>query len=317
MSRYRTALPQLKGETFVTDGGMETTFVFHDGIDLPDFAAIVLRSTPEGRAHLRDYYERYLTLSRPFSGGFILDLPTWRASSDWGRRLGYDAAALRAVHEQAADMLVDLRDRHETDDRPIVVNGVIGPRGDGYRSEAVPVEEAATYHGAQVRTIAGTACDLVTAYTLGSIGEAAGIAVAAREADMPVALSFTVETDGRLVTGPTLREAIETVDELTGGYPAYYLVNCAHPSHFASELDQAAAWLDRILGIRANASTRSHAELDEATEIDAGDPVDLGRRYRDLSRRMPRLRIFGGCCGTDHRHVAAICDAVLDRRYAA
>lgn len=171
-------------------------------------------------------------------------------------------------------------------------------------------EEAQLYHSMQMREFAGSDADMVTAVTLNYIDEALGIVRAAQEFKMPLAVSFTVETDGRLPSGECLREAIETVDRLSANYPLYHMINCAHPEHFDQVLTQG-AWLKRIRGIRANSSNKSHAELDAATEIDVGDPQNLGQRYSKLRARLPNLVVLGGCCGTDHRHLAAITDACL------
>jgi S-methylmethionine-dependent homocysteine/selenocysteine methylase len=149
---------------------------------------------------------------------------------------------------------------------------------------------------------------MVTAITMTYVEEAVGVALAAREARIPAAISFTVETDGHLPSGQPLGEAIQQVDEETGRAPAYYQVNCAHPSHFDGVLDTGGEWRERIRGVRANASTMSHAELDEATELDDGDPADLGERYATLAATLPNLNVLGGCCGTDHRHVRAACE---------
>jgi S-methylmethionine-dependent homocysteine/selenocysteine methylase len=152
--------------------------------------------------------------------------------------------------------------------------------------------------------------DLVTAVTMTHAGEAIGIARAAAAAGLPSAISFTVETDGRLPDGRGLRESLEATDEATDGAPAYYMINCAHPMHFAGVLeDDDSAWRERICGLRANASALSHAELDEAEELDEGDPEDLGRRYRALRDALPAATVLGGCCGTDVRHVRAILEA--------
>ena len=198
--------------------------------------------------------------------------------------------------------------------RPCVISGAIGPRGDGYKAGNMDAAEAEAYHAAQIAAFVEGGADMVTAFTLTSINEAIGIARAARKQGIPAVISFTVETDGRLVNGETLREAIETVDRETGGAPEYFMINCAHPTHFENALQAGEAWTKRIHGVRANASTKSHAELDESTMLDAGDPRDLGRRYRDLRRAFPAMRMLGGCCGTDHRHVQAICEAVLPPR---
>lgn len=311
MSKYRDDLPQLKGGTYLTDGGMETTLIFHEGADLPHFAAFVLLAEPAGRKQLKDYYTRYLDIAAKGETGFVLDTATWRTNPDWGAKLGYSAEALKAANEDAVDLLSELRTVYERPGAPIVISGAIGPRGDGYKAGNMDAAEAEAYHAAQIETFAGTEADMVTAFTLTSIDEAIGIARAAKRVNMPCAISFTVETDGNLVTGSTLRQAIEAVDAATGSYPHYYMINCAHPSHFDQVVTGDAAWLKRIGGIRANASKMSHQQLDESETLDAGDPADLGRRYLKLTRHMPQLRILGGCCGTDHRHVAAICEACV------
>jgi homocysteine S-methyltransferase len=151
---------------------------------------------------------------------------------------------------------------------------------------------------------------MVSAITMNYPEEAIGIALAAKDAGMPVVISFTVETDGKLASGATIGEAITAVDLATGATPIYFMINCAHPTHFDNVLPEDEAWLGRIRGVRANASHKSHAELDEATELDDGDPDDLGRRYRALRRSLPRMNVLGGCCGTDHRHIAAIAEAM-------
>ena len=311
MAKYRNGLPQLTGGTFITDGGMETTMIFQEGIALPHFAAFVLLASEDGRQRMWNYYRRYLDIARRHGTGFVLDTATWRANPDWGQKLGYTAEALKAANEEAVDLLVGLRSAYERPEQPIVISGAIGPRGDGYKAGSMDAAEAEDYHTFQIAAFAGTEADMVTAFTLTNIDEAIGVARAAQSLGMPCAISFTLETDGRLVTGRSLQEAIETTDAATGGAPAYYMINCAHPSHFEGALDPDSAWVKRISGIRANASTMSHEQLDNSETLDAGDPEDLGRRYRKLIGRMPAVRVLGGCCGTDHRHVAAICEACL------
>lgn len=312
MAKYRHDLPQLKGGTFLSDGGMETTFIFHEGVDLPHFASFVLLDTEEGRDRLVAYYERYLSIARERGVGFILDSATWRANPDWGAKLGYDAAALSGVNAAAIELLHGLRRTFETPSTPCVISGAIGPRGDGYKAGRMDAAEAEAYHAAQIADFAHSEADMVAAYTLTGVEEAVGIARAARAHGMPCMISFTVETDGKLASGLALGEAIEAVDAASDAYPAYYMINCAHPTHFEQALAKDEAWLQRVFGVKANASARSHAELDESETLDAGDPADLGRRYGRLTRRFPTMRILGGCCGTDHRHVAAICEACVE-----
>ncbi|WP_448040378.1 homocysteine S-methyltransferase family protein [Bradyrhizobium liaoningense] len=311
MARYRNDLPQHRGGIFLTDGGMETTLIFRHGLELPHFAAFVLLDSADGRAHLKRYYEAYLRIARQHGVGFLLDSPTWRANPDWGAKLGYDAVGLEAINMRSISFLEELRGAWESPGMPCVISGAIGPRGDGYKAGNMDAAEAEAYHAAQIAAFAEAGADMVTAFTLNSINEAVGVVRAAKRQGIASAISFTVETDGRLIRGESLREAIESVDDATEHACEYFLINCAHPVHFESALAAGEAWVQRIHGIRANASIKSHAELDESEALDSGDPVDLGRRYLSLRRAFPQMRILGGCCGTDHRHVAAVCDACL------
>ncbi len=312
MTNYRARLPQLDADVFLTDGGIETTLIFDDGIDLPDFAAFALLDQPAGRAALERYFESYVAIALRDRVGLLLETPTWRASADWGARQGYDLDELARLNGDAVAMLAALRERYETATTPIVISGCIGPRGDGYQpGELMTVDEARSYHALQARTFAASGADLVTAITMTYVAEAIGVASAAQSVDMPVVISFTVETDGRLPAGQSLADAVRAVDAATGAYPAYYMVNCAHPTHFASVLDPAAGWVSRLGGVRANASTMSHAELDAAPELDAGDPQDLAARYRDLRTQHPSIKVLGGCCGTNHHHIDSISRACV------
>lgn len=302
-------LPHLVTDGFVTDGGLETTLIFHEGIDLPDFAAFPLLADEAGRAALARYYRAYQDIAERHGVGIVLDTPTWRASADWAIRLGWSLEELTAINRSAVDFV-----RRLTDERPdtvAVVNGAIGPRGDGYAvGEAMTSDAARTYHLLQARAFADAGADLVTAVTMTYTDEAVGIVEAARALDVPVAVGFTVETDGRLPSTQALREAIEEVDERTDSAPVYYMVNCAHPSHFVDVFTEGGRWLDRIKAIRANASRMSHAELDDAEELDRGDPAELAADYVTLADVLPDLRLVGGCCGTDHEHVATISTAL-------
>jgi homocysteine S-methyltransferase len=310
MQSYRSALPQLEGDLFLNEVGLETSLIFYDGIDLPCFAAFPLLETEDGKRKLREYYRPLLRLARDNRTGFILDTLTWRANADWGAQLGYDAAALVQANRRAVEFAFETAREFADPRYPVVLNGSIGPRGDGYRPDRLmTVSEAERYHGVQIATLSETALDMVTAFTLNYIDEAIGIALAARAHAIPAVLSFTVETDGRLPTGDTLQSAIEAVDRATGASPAYYMINCAHPSHFECTLGTGGAWRERILGLRANASAKSHAELDALSEIDAGDPLDLAAAHSALRARLPRLSVLGGCCGTDFRLLEAILTA--------
>lgn len=300
------ALPHINGPLFLNDSGLETTLVFHEGRDLPAFAAFPLLENEEDRTWLDRYYDRHLELAELHGAGFVIDTPTWRANPDWGAQLGYGAAELDRINREAVDFCRKIARRWKGRVAPIAVAGIIGPRGDGYRAGQASAAEAEAYHAPQIASFAAAGADLAAAYTIGSVEEAVGIARAAKAAGIAIAISFTVETDGRLASGCELGAAIMAADSETGGYPAYFMVNCAHPMHFAHLFADAPDWASRIRGLKANASTLSHAELDESQSLDEGDPEDLGQRVAGLRRMLPALTLLGGCCGTDHRHVGEI-----------
>lgn len=307
MTRYRSSLPQLTPHLFLTDGGIETTLIYHDGLILPEFAAFHLLRSEEGRAALRRYFVSYAEIARRHGSGLILESATWRASIAWGRKLGYGAAQLVEVNRAAVSLLEEIRADYATPDTPVIISGCVGPRGDGYvPSERMGVEDAERYHRPQIATFASTVADLVTAMTMNYVEEAIGVTRAARAVGMPVAIAFTVETDGRLPTGQSLAGAIAQVDADTERYPRYYMVNCAHPTHFAHILRDGNPVWQRLRGLRANASRLSHAELNAATALDAGNPDEFALSYEALREELPWLTILGGCCGTDHRHIEAV-----------
>jgi S-methylmethionine-dependent homocysteine/selenocysteine methylase len=310
MAKYRNNLPQLYGDKFLTDGGLETILVFHEGYELPEFAAFVLLINDDGREWLYKYYSTYATIARDNKVGFILESDTWRASSEWGKKLGYSKEALVDINRKAIELLQDIRTEYENEKSKMVISGCIGSRGDGYNpTDRMSEQEAERYHTAQIETFSETQADLVSAFTMTNTAEVIGLTRAAKSASMPVVISFTVETDGKLPSGQTLKEAIEKVDKETNNTPAYYMINCAHPTHFEGALASGESWVQRIRGIRANASTKSHVELDGCEELDEGNPVELGHQYKELTGRLHHLNVLGGCCGTDHRHVEEICKA--------
>ena len=300
---HDATLPQLAGRPVVTDGGLETDLIYHHDVDLPDFAAFVLADDERGRALLARYYDEYVDIARRAGAAVQLETPTWRASSDWGERLGYSAADLRRVNRDSVALLDGLRDRAGLE--TFLISGCLGPRGDGYvAGEVVDPDDAAAYHSPQIEAFAGAGADLVTALTLTGTGEAIGIVGAARAHGLPVAVSFTVEQDGRLPDGTLLSAAVAEVDGAAA--PDYFMVNCAHPSHIAPAFADPGEWCSRIVGLRANASSLSHEELDAAAELDEGDPVELTAAQDALRPHLPNLAVVGGCCGTDARHVAAM-----------
>ncbi len=313
MQQHSSLLTLLSRNLLLTDGGLETTLIFHEGINLPYFAAFDLLKNPLGQEILRKYYCTYADLAQKYQVGIILESPTWRANPDWGAKLGYSEAELTQMNLQSIVLLQDIRHEYQSQTLPVIISGCLGPRDDGYHpSTLMSVAEAHTYHTLQIQAFSKAKTDLVTAMTLTYPEEAIGITLAAQSSEMPVVISFTVETDGCLPTGQTLKEAIRQVDQETNDAPLYYMINCAHPLHFATILtDEAQLWLNRIQGLRANASMKSHAELDESVELDDGNPVELGRHYLEIRQKLNNLHIIGGCCGTDYRHVEEMCKAFL------
>lgn len=315
MTKYRHALPQLSGRRFLSDSGLETTMIFHEGIELPYFASFTMLGSDEGRNALRRYFDRHIAIAIQEKMGFILDTLTWRANADWGQKLGLSRSDLDRINREAVAFVETLRREYETPQSPMVVNGVFGPRGDGYRAESImTADEARRYHSAQMRSFTEAGADMVSAITMTHTGEAIGITRAAADEGLPVVVSFTVETDGYLPTGQTLADAIAETDAATSHGPAYYMVNCAHPAHFQDRLESGAEWMRRIRGIRANASRRSHAELDDAQDLDDGNPVELGLDYGAITAAHPHITVLGGCCGTDHRHIEEIARSSALRR---
>ncbi len=292
---------------YLADGGLETFMIFDKGHDLPCFSAAALLDSDVGRRDLTAYCETYIGLARASGRGFVIDAPTWRAGVAWAEPLGLSVDDVLAINTRAVAFVSAIRDQHESDTLPIVLNGLVGPAGDAYAPGTLLSDgEAFEIHTPQVHALGKAGVDMISAMTLTNADEASGIARAAKEIDLPVVLAFTLETDGQLPSGQPLHEAIAQVDAATGSAPLYYMINCAHPDHFRDVLDDSAAWTSRIGGIRCNASRMSHAELDEAEELDDGNPVELSDLSMELLKLLPNVRVVGGCCGTDHRHVGCM-----------
>ena len=308
MIKYRNHLPQLTSSTFMTDGGLETDLIFNKEIELPEFAAFDLLHSDNGKHILKNYYKDYLIIAKKKCKGFILEAPTYRANPDWVLKLGYSLEYLKTIHDIAIEELEDLRNEFENDNFKTPISVCIGPRGDGYvPNNTMTAKEAEEYHSYQIQVVSKTNADLVSALTMNYNEEAIGIVNAAKRNGIPVVISYTVETDGNLPSGQSLKDAIYSLDRITANYVSYYMINCAHPEHFENILEPNEIWTKRIKGIRANASNKSHAELDESEILDIGDKEKLAKDYKNLRNLLPNLNIIGGCCGTDHTHLHAIC----------
>lgn len=304
MSRYRNRLPQIEGGSFLVYVGTETDLIFSQGVDLPGFASYPLLETDEGTDMLLAYFRALINEGKEAGAGVILESPTWVANRDKAAPLGYTPDALADLNRRAIEVMAAARERWG--DVPTVLSANLGPRDDAYTpSDQMLVDEALAYHMEQLEVLAKTEVDLVSGYTLAYPAEATGMVLAARKLDLPIVVSFTVETDGNLPTGASVEDAIAEVDAATESYASYFMLNCAHPDHFDHVLEDA-PWIHRLKGIVANASRCSHAELDEAEQLDAGDPLELGQQLADIQNRLPHINILGGCCGTDMRHIRQI-----------
>jgi homocysteine S-methyltransferase len=311
VANYRSALPQLSGDLFLTDAGLETDLIFNHGIEIQEFAAHTLLPDAAGREALANYFRSFLRLACEMGAGFILDSQTWKAHMHWANDLRASADELRAANRDSIAFIAGLREEFKSDSMPIVLDGAIGPMGDAYAPNGmVTADEAEEYHSTQLGWLAETDVDMVTAFTFTQADEAIGVVRAADSVGLPIVVSFTVETDGNLPTGQPLGEAIQAVDEATESVAAYFMVNCAHPDHFSHVLEDS-EWVRRIRGLRCNASRKSHADLDESETLDDGDPIELGSQYKAMLEKMPWVNVFGGCCGSDLRHVTEIARAVI------
>lgn len=297
--------------TYLTDGGFETSMLFLEGFDLPAFAACVLLEDDVARAAMNRYFDRFLAMAETAGTGFVLDTNTWRSGTHWASAVGRSPAQMQDLTREAVRFAEAIRDRWQDRVSPILLNGVIGPAGDAYDGTlALDATTAEAIHAPQIALLATCGVDLITALTFGSIPEAIGVVRASIKAGVPAAISFTVETDGRLPDGTPLARAIRETDAATADAPLYYMINCAHPEHFRDVLGDE-AWCRRIRGIRANASRLSHAELDEAETLDDGNPEEFGVLHGELSKKLTALKVVGGCCGTDHRHVGCMAHTML------
>lgn len=308
----------LQERTLLTAAGTETYLLFQQGFDLPEFCAFTVFDDPEAWATLeRDYLGPVLQAAADHGHGLMLDALVWRAQPDFIEKLGRDADQLGPINADAVARTREAVERwrrangHDEASLPVLIAADIGPRGDGYKVEdaAVTVDAARDYHRLQIRAVADAGVDLVCALTMTGLNESLGIVEAATQCGLPVIISPTVETDGRLPDGSELGAFIRHIDEATGAAPLLYMVNCAHPAHLLPVLEAAReageSWLGRFRGFRANASRKSHEELDDSTELDRGDIDDLAREVAEMHATYG-LGVVGGCCGTDHEHLAAI-----------
>lgn len=310
----QSGLPQLNKQHMTCGGGFETWMQYVDGFELRHFCAFELLNDERGVACLRDYQRKLVEAAVANKFGVINEGLHYRASRDWGELIGFSSEALEEINIRGIEFYKDFAREYDSPDTPMLVGGVIGPRGDAYNVGRTPnAAEAEDYHSEQILTFKKAGADIVSALTFSSTEEAVGIARAAKAADIPVVISFFVAKGGRLNGGETLEEAITKVDAATGNAPAYYMINCTHPTEFEPALTDG-AWTERLGGFMPNAVAMETLDLCKLGHLEDGDPKELGGQMATLARRFPHIHVWGGCCGTDGRHIGQITQQVLEVR---
>lgn len=304
--------PQAKGTIYLTEGGQETEVMYRFGHDLPEFALYPLLERPDALEALRGMYTRYLEVAAAAGLSVLMGGLDYRASPDWGAKLGYSPEQLRDTQLRCIDFLREVAEPFKTRIPAILISGIVGPRGDAYSlNRTVTAESAEEYHFVQLSTLARVGVDLVTAMTFNSVPEAVGIARAAARVNLPLCISFTLDSGtSRLKSGPTLREAIEATDQEAGeDKPDFYGINCSHPLEFEPALEPG-AWARRLRMLRPNASAMDKISLCRIGHLEEGDPQELGRLMGELAGRYPQIDLWGGCCGTWDKHLGHIAQQV-------
>ena len=294
------------GRLMTTAGGFETWMQYVDGFELRHFCGFELLNDPRGVTCLRDYHRKVVEAAVASGFGVINEGLHYRASRDWGELIGFSKDALEEINLRGIEFYRDFAREYASPETPMLVGGVIGPRGDAYNVGRTPdAAEAEDYHSEQILTFRKAGADHVTAMTFSSFDEAIGLARAAKAADMPVVVSFIASNGGRLHGGETLEQAITRVDAETGNAPQYYMTNCTHPTEFEPALTPG-DWIQRLGGFMPNAVAMETLDLCKLGHLEDGDPEELGAQMAGLAKRFPHINVWGGCCGTDGRHIGEI-----------
>ena len=307
-------LPQQSGKLMTTAGGFETWMQYVDGFKLRHFCAFELLNDARGLGCLRDYHRKVVEAATANGFGVINEGLHYRSSRDWGELIGFSREALLEINVRGIEFYRDFAREYAGPDTPMLVGGVVGPRGDAYNIGRLPdAAEAEDYHSEQIRIFREAGADHVTAMTFSSVDEAIGVARAAKSVGIPVVISFLLARGGRLKGGETLEEAITRVDSATDDAPAYYMINCTHPTEFEPALT-AGKWISRLGGFMPNAVAMETLDLCKLGHLEDGDPVELGAQMGALAQRFPHINVWGGCCGTDGRHIGEITRQVREVR---
>lgn len=309
--------PRLENKFYLTAGGTETEILYKWGYELPEFAMFTLLDDEEANECVRNMYRRYFEVAAKNNTGLVIEGHDYRASPDWAGKLGISLENLAEIQHRIINFLTDLKTEFDGKVSDVVITGGIGPRGDAYGTGGnISEAEAEDYHSVQLSTLKDTDADMAVALTFNNIPEAVGIVRAATKIGIPIGISLTLNTESRLSSGPSLREAIEAIDENTDEGAAWYGTNCSHPLEFEPAISEEGAWRQRLRLIRPNAAKMEKISLCKLGHLEDGDPIELGAQMGDVASRFPSVDIIGGCCGTDERHLNEIAKNVNSVRRA-
>jgi homocysteine S-methyltransferase len=310
MNKSKDFPKQTSRHYYMCEGGTETEIMYKHGFDFPHFAVFELLNDPKAVAALTGMYRQYFEVVAKYKMSALVGGLDYRASPDWGALLGYSAEGLADINHRCIDFLRNISKEYTAEIDNILVQGLIGPRGDAYNANhSITENEAQDYHSVQLETLKSTDIDLVSALTFNSIPESIGVARAAADLNIPLCISLSLDSSSKLNTGPTLGEAIETIDAATKSSAAFYMINCVHPLEYAPAL-KAESWMKRIRGVRPNASVMDKMSLCKIGHLEDGNPIELGQQVGDLIHRYPHMDIYGGCCGTWDAHLDQIAQNV-------
>jgi S-methylmethionine-dependent homocysteine/selenocysteine methylase len=297
---------QRPNKLFLTEAGIETELMYKWGFEIPHFAMFALLENDQIVSTLRGMYRSYLDVAAKHEMSFLMGGFDYRASPDWAELLGYGPEALKEANLRCLDFHRQMGAEYASDVPEAVTMGCVGPRGDAYQlNRTISEAEAEDYHSVQLTTLRDAKVPLVYAATFNNIPEAVGVVRAARRLGLPIALSFSLDSNSKLKSGPSVKEAIEAVDEATDRAPEFYAINCSHPVEFEPALEPG-SWIERLRNLRPNASKMEKIALCKLGHLEEGDPIELGQLMGQLAKRYPHMDIWGGCCGTGEVHLEEI-----------
>ena len=302
---------QKEGCFYLTESGTETEIMYKYGFELPHFAMFPLLDNPDAVSTMREIFRSYLEVVAKHGMCALMGGLDYRASPDWGELLGYSPQGLAEANHQSIDFLREIAKEYSSDIPEILIQGLIGPRGDAYeRNETITEDEAEDYHSVQLETLKEADVDLALAITFNNIPESIGVARAAAKIGVPLGISLSLDSTSKLNSGPSLAEAIDTIEAETNRSPEFYSINCSHPVEYEPAIEPG-DWIHRVRGVRPNASKMEKIALCQIGHLEDGDPVELGELCGDLARRYPHMDIWGGCCGTWNTHLDEIAKNIL------